>query len=271
MEIIWIIISFLLGAAIGSFLNVVIDRLPSGNSLVSPSSHCPVCERYLIARDLIPIFSYLYLRGRCRYCKTGIPVKILLVELGTGILFALLYSYYGLSWEFGIVALYCCFFIPLSVIDLERGLLPNKIVYTGIVTALIVASIGSIFSFEPAGITDFLGFELWIIDSVLGGATAFVLFLLITVIFQLAFSRSGMGFGDVKLAGLIGLACGFPLVFVALYFAILGGAIVAGALLITRIKKRKEPIPFGPFLCFAAIATLIWGQRVVDWYLGLAA
>ncbi len=271
MEIIWILIFFLLGTAIGSFLNVVSDRLPSGNSLIYPSSHCPVCQRPIAARDLIPVLSYLLLAGRCRYCKASIPVRVLIVELGTGILFALLYFYYGLSWELGLVAFYCCFFIPLSVIDFERGLLPNKIVYSGIVAALIIAGIGSIFGFEPAGINDFLGFKLWIVDTAIGGAAGFIIFFLIAVIFQLIFSRAGMGFGDVKLAGFIGLICGFPLIFVALYIAVLSGAIIAGTLLITRIKNRKEPVPFGPFLCFAAVITMVWGQRIIEWYIGLAA
>jgi leader peptidase (prepilin peptidase)/N-methyltransferase len=251
---------FLLGAAMGSFLNVVADRLPASKSIVSPSSHCPECQQRLSAKDVIPIFSYLQLKGRCRYCGITIPMRLFWVELGTAALFAFLYWHYGLNWELAMVAFYCCVFIPLLVIDFEHNILPNKIVYTGMIVALVVAILGSIFGFEPKSVTD-SGFRLWIVDAAIGGGIGFGLLLIPALVY-----RGGMGWGDVKLAGLIGLVTGFPLVFVAMFLAIVSGGLVAAFLLLFKLKGRKEAIPFGPFLCLATMATLFWGSNLFHWF-----
>ena len=190
-------------------------------------------------------------------------MRLFWVELGMGILFAFLCWHYGLGWELAIVTFYCCLFIILLVIDLEHGILPNKIIYPGMVIALVVAILGSMFGFEPSGVTD-SGFELWIVDAAIGGSIGFGLLLIVALIF-----RGGMGGGDIKLAGLIGLVTGFPLVFVAMFLAVVGGGLVGGVLLLLKLKGRKETIPFGPFLALAAIATLFWGNGLLDWYLGL--
>lgn len=255
----WLVLFFLLGAAVGSFLNVVADRLPAGKSIISPPSHCPNCQRKLSAKDMIPIFSYLWLRRRCRYCGATIPMRLFWVELGTAVLFTFLYWHYGLGWELTIVALYCCLFIALLVIDLEHGILPNKIVYPGMAIALIVAILGSIFGFEPRGVAD-SGFGLGVVDAAIGGGIGLGLLLIPALIY-----RGGMGWGDIKLAGLIGLVTGFPLVFVAMFLAIVSGGLVAGVLLLLKLKGRKEAIAFGPFLSLAAMATLFWGSDLLNW------
>ena len=260
----WLALFFLFGVTLGSFLNVVSDRLPQGKSIIWPSSHCPACQSPLKDKDLIPIFSYLWLKGHCRYCGAPIPIRLLWVESGTGILFAFLYWHYGLTWELAMFAFYCCLFIALLVIDFEHGILPNRIVYPGIVIALIVAIFGSIFGFAP-GIVTGSGFSLWIVDAAVGAGIGFGFLFLVAI-----FSKGGMGWGDVKLAGLIGLVTGFPLVFVALFLAVVGGGVIAGILLITRVKKRKETMPFGPFLSLAAMATLFWGESLLHWYQSLA-
>jgi len=249
MEVILIVIFALLGTAIGSFLNVCIDRLPIGKSLAYPPSHCDACQHRLLPKDLIPVFSYLWLRGHCRYCQAPIPRRVFWVEVGTGLLFAFIYWHYGLSVEFAVSAFYCCLFIVLGVIDLEHKLILNKIVYPAAVVALIIDA----FLPQPG-----------IINGVIGGTIGFALFLIPALIF-----RGGMGWGDVKMAALIGLVTGFPLVFVALLTGVVLGGLVAGILLLLRIKKRKEPIPFGPFLSLATIATLLWGGDILSWYLGL--
>jgi len=261
---IWLVFFFVLGAAIGSFLNVVADRMPSGGSIISPSSHCPVCQRHIARRYMIPVFSYLWLRGHCRYCGSAIPGRVLWVELGTALLFTFLVWYYGISWELGITAFFCCLFIVLIVIDLEHGILPNKIVYPGIVIALIIAIAGSILGFEPEGVTDLWGFRLWIVDAVIGCGTGFIFFFIVALIFP-----GGMGWGDVKLAGLIGMVVGFPLVLVAIFLAIFSGGLIAAILLLAKVKQRKETIPFGPFLALMAMVTLFWGGSILQWYLGL--
>jgi leader peptidase (prepilin peptidase)/N-methyltransferase len=261
---IWLIFFFLLGAAIASFLNVIADRLPKGVSIVSPPSQCPVCQHRIASRDLIPVFSYLWLKGRCRSCGTAIPMRSFIVEVLSGLFFAFLYWRYGLSYELLIMVIYCCFFIVLAIIDLEHGILPNKIVYPGMIATLVIAGLGTIFSFESSFIGNAIPklHHLWIINAVIGGATGFFILFIIALV-----SRGGMGWGDVKLAGLIGLASGFPLIIVAIFLAVVSGGLIAVILLLLKIKKRKEPIPFGPFLAIAAMATLLWGSNILHWYL----
>ena len=261
MTVLWIVIFFVLGAAVGSFLNVVADRLPLGSSIIFPASHCPECKYRLSSKDNIPIFSYLWLKGRCRNCGAAIPKRLFWVELGMGFLFAFLYWHYGFAWELAYAAIFCCIFVVLLVIDLEKGLLPNKIVYPGVVLILALAIAGTVFGFEPGYVTG-LGFKLWGIDAIIGGAIFFV-FLFIVVLA----TRGGMGWGDVKLAALIGLVTGFPLVFVAMFLAFVGGGLIAVILLLLKVKKRKDSMPFGPFMCLAAMATLLWGKDILIFFL----
>jgi leader peptidase (prepilin peptidase)/N-methyltransferase len=257
MEAAIIVLFFLLGMIIASFLNVCIDRLPTHQSLIFPPSHCTACNRRLAAKDLIPIFSYLWLRGRCRYCGAAIPRRILWVELGTAALFALACWWFGLSVELAIALFYSCIFIVIMVIDWERGLILNKIVFPAIVAAFLISIIFSIL-LPDIEIVPFIG------RAAIGGGIGLVLFFLIVIV-----SRGGMGWGDVKLAALIGLVTGFPLVFIALLIGVVLGGVVAALLLVLKVKKRKQAIPFGPFLAIATIVTLLWGNGILDWYRGL--
>jgi leader peptidase (prepilin peptidase)/N-methyltransferase len=259
MTVLWLALFFLAGAAVGSFINVIADRLPAGRSIISPPSHCSECQCKISARDNIPIFSYIWLRGKCRNCGTTIPIRLLWVELGTAALFAFLYWHYGLSGELALITFYCCMFIALLLIDMEHSILPNKIVYPGMIIALVIAGLGSIFGFEPGYIAN-SGFRLWIVDAAIGGGIGFVLLLLPAILYQ-----GGMGFGDVKLGALIGLVTGFPLVFLAMFLAIVSGGLIAGILLLLKLKSRKDAIPFGPFLSLAAIITLFWGNAFLNW------
>ncbi len=257
MEAFLIVIFFLLGMIIASFLNVCIDRLPTHQSLVYPPSHCTACNRRLAAKDLIPVFSYLWLRGRCRYCGAPIPRRILWVELGTAVLFGLACWRYGVSIELAIALFYSCIFIVLMVIDWEKGLILNKIVFPAIGAAIVISAAFSLF-LPDIEIVPFIG------RAAAGGGIGLVIFFLIVVV-----SRGGMGWGDIKLAALIGLVTGFPLVFIALLIGVIFGGVVAVLLLVFKIKRRKEAIPFGPFLAIAAIVTLLWGNSILSWYRGL--
>ncbi len=193
------------------------------------------------------------------------------MEISTAILFAYLYWQYGLSITGAVTAFYCCLFIVLMVIDLEHGLILNKVVYPSMAVALLI----SVF-LPPSKVAQLDGaaallintlppqLQLGIVSAAIGGGIGLGLFLLIVLI-----SRGGMGWGDVKMATLIGLVSGFPVVFVALLLAVIGGGLIAGALLIFRIKKRKEAIPFAPFLSLGAIASLLFGSNILNWYLGL--
>lgn len=256
MEILGAFLFALLGLAVGSFLNVCIDRLPQNKSIAFPPSHCEACQHKLAVKDLIPLFSYLRLRGRCRYCQAAIPRRSLWVELATGLIFAFLYWHYGLSVELGVMAFYACLFIIIFVIDLEHGLILNKVVYPGMVVALLLALL------PQSWLTQWT--VTGVANSALGGGIGFAIFLLIAIA-----SRGGMGWGDVKLAALIGLATGFPLVFFSIIMGAILGGIVAVALVIAKKRKRRETIPFGPFLALAAMITLLWGSNILSWYLGL--
>jgi len=256
MEIVLIILFAILGLVVGSFLNVCIDRLPQNKSIAYPPSHCDACQHKLAVKDLIPVFSYLRLRGRCRYCQTSIPRKLMWVELATAVIFALLYWHYGLSAELGVMAFYACIFTIIFVIDLEHGLILNRVVYPGMIVALLLSLYPWPWFSESIGMR--------VAYAALGGAAGFAVFLLIALV-----SRGGMGWGDVKLAALMGLAIGFPLVFVAIIMAAILGGIVAVALMIAKKRTRRQTIPFGPFLALAAMVTLLWGSNILNWYLGL--
>ena len=260
----WIFIFAILGLTVGSFLNVCIDRLPAGKSIVRLRSHCDSCNYSLGALDLVPVFSYLWLRGRCRYCGARIPVRLPIVELATSLIFAFLTWHYGLGLELAMALIYASLFLVIFVIDLERGLILNVVVYPGMALALVFSLFwfNNIpdYSYWPYAGVWYTG--IW--SALLGGAAGFGVMLLPFLI-----SRGGMGGGDVMLAGLIGMVIGFPLVFLALLLGILAGGLVAIFLLVFRLRSRKDPIPFGPFLAAAAMVTLIWGQPIYEWYMGL--
>jgi leader peptidase (prepilin peptidase)/N-methyltransferase len=267
--ILYYLLAFVFGAVIGSFLNVVIDRLPSGQSLIKPQSHCSVCQTKLKVKDLIPVISYLWLRGKCRYCRTHIPLRVLMVELVTGLLFVVLFWKYNLSPALSVVALYTCAFVAITVIDLENGIIPNSITYPLMIVSIILATfMGSVIT-NNIFVIDFfhwratLPFLANLFESITGGLLAFILLLLIALI-----SRGGMGLGDVKLAALIGFMTGFPLVIISIFVSIIAGGIVAVILLISRRKTRKDSVPFGPFLCLGAFIALLWGSNIISWYLG---
>ena len=246
----------LLGLSVGSFLNLCSDRLPRGESITSPGSRCDNCNRSLKAIDLVPVFSYLWLRGRCRYCDARIPIRLPILEFATGVIFALLAWHYGLNLELAIALIYASLLLLIFVVDLEQGLILNVVVLPAVVLAFV-------FSFFWAGFKEFWpevgpGF---VVSSLLGGAIGFGLMMLPYLI-----SRGGMGAGDVKLAALIGLVSGFPLVLVALLVGIIAGGLVAAILLVSRLARRKDPIPFGPFLATGAMVSVIWGENIIDWY-----
>jgi leader peptidase (prepilin peptidase) / N-methyltransferase len=264
MEIYLIIIFGLFGAAVGSFLNVCADRLPAEKSLLSPPSHCDACGHRLSALDLFPVFSYIFLRGRCRYCGVRIPIRGLIVELGCGLFTAFLFWKEGLTLQFAVIALYSYIYIVIALIDLSHQLILNKIVYPSLIAALIIAPFFVEGGNLAGGQFHFGNIHIGILNALIAGLVGFV-FLLIPAIV----SRGGMGFGDVKMAALIGLTTGFPGVLVAIIGGIILGGLVAIILLAFRIRKRKEVIPFGPFLSLASIVTLIWGSQIFNWYMTL--
>ena len=242
------IVYILLGLAVGSFLNVCIDRLPRRNSLISPPSSCDFCGRRLGVLDLFPVISYLLLRGRCRYCGAPIPARVLEVELFTGIAFGILWWWLGPSAKLAIASLYTGLFIVIAAIDLEVHLVLNRVIYPAILVGPLAAAV----------------YGVPVESSIIGAITGFLLLLVLHLI-----APAGMGAGDVKLAAFLGEITGFPGVFVALFAASVVGGVVAALLLLSGIKSRKDPIPFAPFLVFGAAFGLIVGNGITNWYLGL--
>ncbi len=243
------VIFALAGAAIGSFLNVCIDRLPTGGSILRPPSFCDSCRRQIPRKELVPLFSFLWLRHRCSNCGASIPWRVFWVEAATGLAFVLLYWHYGLTGELAVALFYFSLFIVIFVIDLKHQLILNLIVYPAAAIALIL----NIFMSEP-------GF----LDGLLGGGVGLAVLLVPAFLTR----GRGMGWGDVKMAGLIGLVVGWPQVLVAVIGGIVVGGLVAALLLLTRLKGRKDAIPFGPFLSLTTMATIVYGQEILDWYLG---
>ena len=249
---------FLLGLAVGSFLNLCIDRLPQSKSIVRPSSHCDNCNKSLKAIDLVPVFSYLGLKGRCRYCGARIPLRSPVVEFAAAAIFAFLSWHYGLSLELAFTVIYASIFIVIFAIDLERELILNIVVFPAMILAFA-------FSFFWGGFEEFWpkigpGFLL---SALMGGVVGFVLMLLPYLLTR----GRGMGYGDVKLAAFIGLMSGFPLVLVALLIGIVVGGLAAVFLLLSRmVRSRKAAIPYGPFLAVGAMVALIWGDKIFQWW-----
>jgi len=239
----------IMGAAVGSFLNVCIDRLPSGYSISYPPSHCPACGRRLAARDLVPVLSYLSLGGRCRYCGESIPWRLLAVEVTTGLIFAALWRRYGMGIPLILALVYCCFLIVVAFIDLDHQIIPSRVIYP----AIIVAVLGALVT--P-------GRSIW--NSLGGGLVGFGILFLIAFV-----NPAGMGMGDVRLAAFMGLVAGFPGVLVALLIGIVAGGLAAAFLLLTGLKGRKDAIPFGPFLVLGATVTLLYGAEILSLYVGL--
>jgi leader peptidase (prepilin peptidase)/N-methyltransferase len=254
------------GVAIGSFLNVCIDRLPPNKSLLSPPSHCDACGHRLTALDLVPLLSYLWLRGRCRYCRARIPLRVPLVELLTGALFFLAFWYYDLSARFGVAAFWCCVFLVIIFIDWEHKLILNKVTYPMAVVALVILAVGSLTSGSvlPGGFAFLPLDKPVILSGVIGGAVGLGFFLLVFLI-----NPRGMGMGDIKLAGLIGLVTGWPMVVVALLIGTLIGGLAAIVLLSLRLKGRKDVLPYGTFLAIGPLVTLFWGVNIFHWYQNL--
>ena len=237
----------LTGALIGSFLNVVIVRLPQNESLVVPRSRCRACGTELHWFDNIPVLSFLALRGRCRTCGGAISWRYPIIEAVTSLLFALSAWRSTSPADLLVAWLFLSALVAIAGIDLERQLIPDRITLPGIVVGFV---------------TSFLGTRVSWLESLLGilvgGAILFAVIML---------SGGGMGGGDMKLSAMMGAFLGYKLALLALLLAVILGGLVALGLLSTGIRRRKDPIPFGPFLATAATVAILWGEAVLTWYL----
>ncbi|MBM3924757.1 MAG: prepilin peptidase [SAR202 cluster bacterium] len=244
------------GVAVGSFMNVAIDRLPRGESLVSGKSHCDACSKRIELYALTPLLAYLWLRGRCRYCGARIPVRVPVVEAGAGALFGAAAYLYGANVETLIAIVNISVFLIIFFIDMEHRLILNKVLLAAFPVALVT------FPWGPVGMEHSVG-EAYL-RCLVGVGTGFGAMLLVYVA-----SRGGMGEGDVKMGGLMGAVLGFPHILAAFFIAFVVSGLTALALMKIRGMKRKDVMPFGPFLAASAIALLLAGEGAYGWYLDL--
>ena len=247
----------ILGLAIGSFLNVVIYRVPRGESIVRPGSHCPACEAQIAARDNVPVISWMVLRGRCRSCGAAISPRYLLIEVLTGVLFALTAARLGATGVLPAVLVADATLVALAAVDLERLLLPKRIVYPGL--ALVLALL------LGAAVVEGAWGRLGI--AVVCAVAWYSLFFAI----NLAAPRA-LGFGDVRLSLLLGIVLGWfgwRYVVVGFFAANLFGAVVGVALIATGRLSRRQPVPYGVFLATGTIGTLLAGPIAVSWLAGV--
>lgn len=238
---------FLYGLTLGSFFNVVGLRIPVNQSIVKPRSACPTCGHQLKAYELIPIVSYLLQGGKCRGCKSRISPIYPIMELLTGILFAAAPVIVGWSGELVVALTLISLFIIITVSDIHYMIIPDKIL-------LVFAGL---FLFERL----FWPLTPWW-DSLLGAAAGFALLLMIAFV-----SKGGMGGGDIKLFSLIGFVVGIKLLFLSFFLSTLYGAVFGILALLFRLVKRRQPIPFGPFIVAGTLTSYFWGWQIIEWYL----
>ncbi|MEK4325892.1 prepilin peptidase [Paenibacillus sp. FSL R7-0312] len=237
----------LIGLILGSFFNVVALRIPAGESLLRPPSHCPSCNTQLKARDLVPVLSYLFTQGKCRHCGSRISPLYMLGELATGLLFLWMYLQFGLTGK-GITGfLLVSLAVIVSVSDLKFMRIPNKVL---------------LFFLPLLSIAVLLFPETSLGSHLLGAASGGGILLLLALF-------GGMGMGDVKLMALLGLVLGFPNVILAFLIACLLGTMVGGTLLLTGRIQRKQHIPFGPWLAAGALLAFSYGPHLISGYLAL--
>ncbi len=247
MAPVYVALAFVAGLAIGSFLNVVAYRLPRGESLVSPGSHCPACEAPVRPRDNLPVLGWLLLRGRCRDCGAVISWRYPAVELATGVLFALVVATQDEALRVALGLLLVTTLVPVTLIDLDTRLIPNRITLPAAVAALAAGLLLDI-EFVP--------------EQLIAGAAAFAFFFLAALLYP-----RGMGMGDVKLAGVLGLYLGRA-VAPAIFLALIAGVVV-GLVIMARVGQaqgRKTAVPFGPFLALGGLVAFFWGDALVDAY-----
>jgi len=241
----------ILGVLVGSFSNVCVYRIPRGESVVFPGSHCPICNHDIAWYDNIPLFSWLMLGGKCRHCACNIAVRYPILEALMGLSWAYLAYHYG----FNPILLQAIVFISLlwvlTLIDLETGLLPNILTLPGIVAGLLFAW--------------WFGF---FVDAAIGAVAGYSVFWLIARVFLLFTGKEGMGYGDFKLLAMLGAFMGWQALPFIVFVSSSVGAIIGIVYLKLAHKSRYAQIPFGPYLALAGMLWFLWGEGFLQWYMG---
>ena len=267
-----------LGAIIGSFLNVVVHRVPREESIVFPNSRCPSCSSVIAFYDNIPVISYVVLGGRCRHCKTGISPRYPAIEVLTALLYVAVFWRDGLTPVLGFDLVFVSAIVALVFIDAEHMILPNVITYPGIVFAVIarlsLPYLSGLTAFDDLPSLAhgmFAGWPIW--AASLGGAALGALIgggslWLMGWTWEALRKEEAMGLGDVKMMFMVGAYLGWRLTILTIFMGVLSGSIIGMAVILWQRKGLKTQVPFGVFLGVGAIAAMLVGTRIADWYLG---
>jgi len=248
-----IVLIFILGLIVGSFSNVCIYRIPRNESIVYPASHCPKCRSNISPKDNIPLLSYILLKGRCRNCKSKISIQYPVVEFLTGFIYLIIYLIYGLSIQTLIYIILSSALIIIAFIDLNEQIVPDVISLPGIVLGLILSFFVSYISFVNSALGVLVGGGIILIIGLAGSAI---------------FKKEAMGGGDVKLAAMIGAFLGWRYIIISLFLGFFLGALAGIILILSKIKSREDVVPFGPFIVLGSLITLLWGEKIISWYIG---
>ncbi|MGE5415984.1 MAG: prepilin peptidase [Acidobacteriota bacterium] len=245
------IIIFVLGTVIGSFLNVCICRLPEEQSVVTPPSRCMACGHRLGFLDLFPVLSFLFLRGKCRYCGTKVSWQYPLVELVTGLLYLLVWYKFGLTWMTLAGLVFVSVLITISVIDIYHQIIPDA--------ALAVGAVAGI---------PLMYLQGWDVlkDGLIAGGGGLLFMLAVAIIGGLIAGQEAMGMGDVKLTAFMGLYLGVKGLVIGMFTGFMAGGVIGVILMVTGLKGRKDAIPFGPYLALGGLIAFFWGADIWNWY-----
>jgi leader peptidase (prepilin peptidase) / N-methyltransferase len=254
------LIIFIAGAVVGSFLNVCICRIPQGKSIVHPPSHCPKCQSQIPFYYNIPLFSYLFLCGKCASCGEPISFRYFAVELLMAFLGVALFYQFALGLAFVVGFVFVAGLIVISFIDLDVRIVPDMISLPGILTGLLFAVIGRYLISDPLHIVPTpLGALL---GTLVGGG----FLLAVAWIYERLTGVEGMGGGDIKLLAMIGAFLGWPSIPLTLFFSSLGGSIIGLSIMLAKGVDRRYALPFAPFLCLGALVYLFFGREIIDFY-----
>lgn len=256
LPLIFHLFSFILGAVVGSFLNVCIYRLPAGESVVSPPSRCPSCGTRIRPWDNVPILSWLILRGRCRSCRAKISARYPLVELINGLLTLALFLKFGPTLTFAVLFIFCSALVAITFIDLDHQIIPDVISLPGIALG-----------FAASFFLPWLGWLNSLIGIVAGGGSL----LLVAWLYERLTGKEGMGGGDIKLLAMMGAFLGWRAVPFIIFASSLVGSVIGLTVMMLQKKDSKLAIPFGPFLALGAVLYIFFGKAIILWYLSIGA
>lgn len=270
------VLVFLFGLALGSFLNVCIYRLPRGESVVSPRSRCPHCQRPIAAYDNIPLLSYVILRGRCRHCGARISVFYPLVELVTAALLVAIYLRHGFTPAGVKTTLLVLALVVLIITDLRERILPDRVTYLGLSVGLLLAlwtpvGDGSAAALARALTLTLSSRTLSLADALLGALVWAGMLYAVGELFYRVRKIEGLGLGDVKMTAMLGAFFGLKLTLLTLLLGCLLGSTLGGLFMLLTRKSRRYELPLGSFLGLAALVTLFWGDALLRWYASLLA